>query len=49
MNDEIDWDDYIAELFSEDSQGTSSETEADGSQPDEEWAEEVLNSLEENE
>lgn len=47
MDDEIEWDDYIAELFNDDSQASGSETDANASQTEEEFAEWALTTLEE--
>lgn len=49
LEEEIDeFDSYLAELFGEFNQGTSHEGEQMDDQTDEEWAEEVLTTLEEN-
>jgi hypothetical protein len=50
MEEEIDeWESYLAELFDEETQGASSETDADGHQTEEDFARELLTTLEEDE
>jgi HK97 family phage prohead protease len=50
MSDEDEWENYLAELFGEESdQASSSKTDANATQTDEELAREILNTLEEEE